>query len=132
MNTERVIEKINTACNILDSLRAELINDSKAPKGKKEKQPAEKVADALKGITKELADMGELNKELTIKQILEKYGQPTEDDHIESINRIVTDNGITLKELDSCLERVKYANDKDPKNDIKKYTYSCLYKIKKA
>ena len=50
MNTERVIEKINTACNILDSLRAELINDSKAPKGKKEKQPAEKVADALEGM----------------------------------------------------------------------------------
>ena len=131
MNTERVIEKVNQACNILDSLRAELINDSKAPKSKKNKT-AEKVTDALNGITKDLAEMGELNRELTIKQLLEKYGQPADDEHIESINKIVTDNGITLKQLDSCLERVKYANDKEPKNDIKKYTYSCLYKESKA
>lgn len=128
MNTERVIEKLNTACNILDSLRAEIINETKAPKTKKKKSDAEKVTDALNGITKELSEMGELNRELTIKQTLEKYGQPTDDDHIESIVKIVSDNGITLKQLDSCLERVKTANDKDPKNDIKKYTYSCLYK----
>ena len=128
MNTDRVIEKLNTACNILDSLRAEIINETKAPKAKKKKGDAEKVTDALNGITKELSEMGELNRELTIKQTLEKYGQPTDDDHIESIVRIVNDNGITLKQLDSCLERVKIANDKDPKNDIKKYTYSCLYK----
>ena len=129
MNTDRIIEKLNAACNILDSLRAEIINETKAPKGKKK---TEKVKDTINEITKELSDMGELNRELTIKQVLEKYDQPTDDEHIANINRIVEKTGITLKELDSCIERVKTANDKEPKNDIYKYTYSCLYKIKQG
>ena len=121
METERVLEKLNTALNILDGLRAEIIRaDSK--------QKKEKKADPVKEVTKPLNEMGDLNQQITIKQILEKYGQPTDDEHIESVQRIINSNNITLEKLDSCIERVKYANDKDPKNDIKKYTYSCLYK----
>ena len=128
MDKDRLLEKINTACNILDSVRAELINeDRKTKKGnKKAKGIAKTLAEEIK---KPLEEMSELNKGLTVKQCLEKYGQPTDDDHIESIKRIVSNNDITPEQLDSCLERVKYANDKDPKNDIRKYTYSCLYKV---
>jgi len=124
METDRVIEKLNTALNILDSLRAEIIKDS----SQEQKRAKSKKTDPVKEITKELADMGELNQQITIKQILEKYSQPADDEHIESIQKIINSKGLTLKQLDGCIERVKYANDKDPKNDIKKYTYSCLYK----
>jgi len=122
MEHEQMIDKINTALNILEGVRLALLKEQKPEKKKK---PA---ADPVKDSKKDLADMGELNRQLTIKQILEKYGQPADDDHVESIYKIVNKNGITIKELDSCIERVKTANDKEPKNDIKKYTYSCLYK----
>ena len=122
MEQNDIIEQINTACNILDNLRARLINESRSTKKKKTKKITEEI-------TKPLTDMGELNQGLTIKQCLERYGQPTDDEHIQSINNIINKNGISLEQLDSCLERVKYANDKAPKNDIKKYTYSCLHKI---
>lgn len=127
METEKVLEKLNTALNILDSLRAEIIKEDS-----KEKKARKKTADPVKEVTKPLKDMGDLNQQLTIKQTLEKYSMPTDEEHIESIQNIVTSNGISLEKLDSCLERVKYANDKDPKNDIRKYTYSCLYKEGRA
>ena len=121
METDRVIEKLNTALNILDSLRLEIMKEDT-------KQKKTKKADPVKEVTKPLNEMGELNQQITIKQILEKYDQPADDGHIESIQKIINSNGISLEKLDSCIERVKYANDKEPKNDIKKYTYSCLYK----
>ena len=126
MDKERLLDRINTAANILDGIRAELINEDSQPKKSKAKGLAKKLTEE---ITKPLEEMSALNQELTVKQCLERYGQPTDDEHVESVNRIVSSNGITLEQLDSCLERVKYANDKDPKNDIRKYTYSCLYKV---
>lgn len=126
---ERIIEVLNKVLNPLDKLRSDLINEGRAQSKAEKKKDTKKLAEE---ISKPLADMGELNRELTVKQSLERYGQPTDDDHIASVLKIVDNNGITLEELESCLERVKYANDKDPKNDLKKYTYSCLYKLVKS
>ena len=128
---EYIIEVLNKALNPLDKLRADLINEGKAEKKAGKKKSKKTVTAITEEITKPLAEMGELNRELTIKQSLERYGQPTDSDHVTSVLKIVDDYGITLMQLECCLERVKYANDKDPKNDLKKYTYSCLYKIKK-
>lgn len=125
MEENSILEKLNTALNILESARLEVIK----AETKEKKTSKKKTKKLSEEISKPLNEMGELNRELTVKQCLERYGQPTDDEHVESVNRIITGNGITLEQLDSCLERVKYANDKDPKNDIKKYTYSCLYKV---
>ena len=130
LEREQIIETLNKALNTLDKLRSDLINEGrKEEKATKKKRTTGKITEE---VTKPLEEMGDLNRELTIKQCLERYGQPTDDDHIASVKKIVDGNGITLEQLDSCLERVKYANDKDPKNDIKKYTYSCLYKVGRA
>ena len=125
MEENSILEKLNTALNILESARLEVIK----AETKEKKTSKKKTKKLSEEISKPLNEMGELNRELTVKQCLERYGQPTDDEHVESVNRIITGNGITLEQLDSCLERVKYANDKDPKNDIRKYTYSCLYKV---
>ena len=122
MNNERMLEKMNTALNILDSVRLELIKeDTETTKKKKEKV---KKADAEK-----LKETGELAREYNIKKVLEKYHQPTDDEHVESICKIVENNNISKEQLDACIERVFKANIKEPKKNIKKYTYSCLYKI---
>lgn len=128
MENDRLIEKVNTALNILESVRAELLKGDKG--GKKAKKNT--ASDPLKDTEKGLNEMGDLNQQITIKRTLEKYGQPTDDDHIASVQKIINSNGLTLEQLDSCLERVKYANDKEPKNNIKAYTYSCLYKVAKS
>lgn len=119
---ERIIEILNKVLNPLDKLRSDLINEGRAQGKTGKKKKTKKLAE---DVSKPLEEMSEL----TVKQCLEKYGQPTDDDHVESVKRIVSNNDITAEQLDSCLERVKYANDKDPKNDIRKYTYSCLYKM---
>lgn len=128
MDETRLLEKINKACNILDSLRAEIINGSKpARKGKKNKKTVSEE------ITKPLEEMGELNRELTVKQCLERYGQPTDDDdHIQSVCNIVVKNGITLDQLEGALIRIKEQADHDKVKDIKTYTYGTLHRINRA
>lgn len=117
MENDRLIEKINTALNILEGVRAEIIKADG-----KEKKKARKNSQVE----------SDPQQQKEIKRVLEKYGQPTDEEHIASVQKIVSTNDITLEQLDACLERVKYANDKDPKNNIKAYTYSCLHKINKS
>ena len=121
MENEKLLEKINTACNILDSLRAELINEDRGIKkaGKKKKED----------VTKTLAEEGELEQEFLIKQTLEQYSQPTDDEHVENVSKIIKSNNITLEQLARCLQRVNTANAKTPIRDIKKYTYGSLHAI---
>ena len=54
--TQNDLEKINTALNCLEAVRVRILEDLN---GKKGKAPA---------VSKPLNDMGELNKELTVKQ----------------------------------------------------------------
>ena len=127
MKKNEIIEKINIACNILDSLRADLINES-APTGKKKKKQ-KKVSEE---ITKPLAEMGELNRELTVKQIVERYQeQPQDDDHIQSVCNIVSKKGITTEQLEGCLDRIREHATKHEVQDIRKFTYKCLHNMNK-
>lgn len=129
MENDRIIEKINTALNILEGVRTEIL---KADSQERKKAKKSKGADPLKEVEKPLEVMSDLNQQLTIKQTLEKYGQPSDGEYVESIQKIITGNAITLEQLDACLDRVKWANDKEPKNNIKAYTFSCLHKINKS
>ena len=122
METSEILEKINTCANILDKLRADLINQERNTKRtqKKTKAKGEEAAQILE-------DMNSLNQTLTVRASLEKFSLPTDQDFTEDVSKFVVEKGMTLQKLESVLERVKYANDKSPKNDIKKYVFSCLH-----
>ena len=131
METEKLLERINRICNEADRLRADIMNESK-PQKKHRKKDQIQQNDTTDAAIKEFADMGELNQTLTVKQLLEQYGQPSDTEHVESVHKIVTSNGITRQQLEDCLQRIQTANDKEPKNSIQKYTYSCLHKINRS
>lgn len=65
---ERIIEVLNKVLNPLDKLRSDLINEGRAQSKAEKKKDKKKLAEE---ISKPLADMGELNRELTVKQSLE-------------------------------------------------------------
>lgn len=147
MEKDELIERINKATNILDKLRADLINEDREKK--KSCKKTYKTKDLAKECDiefktdleeqpqqKDFKDLNTLNKEIEIKHLLGRYSCFAEcekdTEFIEDLLKILDLNNINLKELDSALERIKYANDKQPKNDIKKYTFSCLYNIKRA
>ena len=122
METSEILEKINTCANILDKLRADLINQERNTK-----QTQKKTKAKGKEAAKILEDMNSLNQTLTVKASLEKFSLPTDQEFTEDVSKFVVEKGMSLQKLEGILERVKYANDKSPKNDIKKYVFSCLH-----
>ena len=63
MDNERLLEKINTACNILDSVRAEILNEGRKTKKRSKKNQGEQNDAATDPVTKEFNEMGQLNQE---------------------------------------------------------------------
>lgn len=144
MENEKIIEKLNTAANILDSLRNSLLKEEKKSNKSKTSKTLKDLAADIKDLdvgtteeptTKKPKDISDLNKQLQIKHLLQKYScfneVANEREFLEDIAKIIVNNDISFESLDSALERIKYANDKQHKEDIKKYTYSCLYNINK-
>lgn len=122
MTNEKLLEELNKIANITDRLISKVINEDKALKKSNKKAKAEVKADVV-------------IEEETIKRIEQNLiynGFPTDKDFIEDVSKVVTANNISLDDLEKCLSRVKKANEKEPKNDIKKYIFSCLYKIDRA
>lgn len=117
-------EKLNIAGNIIDGVLVQLAKaEKKTTGGKKSKK---KVSEEIK---KTFAEMGELNQELTVTQCLERYEQPTDDDHVNSVLNIMRRNNIEVDQLEGVLERIQAQAKKNGVEDIKKYTYACLHKV---
>jgi len=113
--TQSDLDKINTALNCLEAVRVRILEDLN---GKKKTAPP----------VKPLKEMGELNKELTVKQCLENFGQPTDDEHVKAIVKIVNSYGLTLDQLGSCLYTIQEYGKNHEINDLKRYTYGSLHK----
>ena len=151
MEKAKIIEQLNKAENIIDKLRADLLNEDNDSKKKKKKSNSittkelaslvdldgtlkEPIADEVQ--KKDFKELNSINQQLEVKRLLERYScfNELEDKSlfIDDLIKIISNNNISVEQLDATLERVKYANDKQPKADIKKYTYSCLYNINRA
>lgn len=127
MEKEQLINRLNEIYNKVDRLIADLINEDTP---KKEKKRQKKVSEE---IHKPLAEMGELNRELTVTQILERHPeQPKDDSHIQSVINCVRMHNATAEQLEDALDRIKQQNDKGKVNDIRTYTYKTLHKINTA
>lgn len=128
MEKEILLNRLNEIYNKVDRLIVDLINEDQPKKKGKKKQ--KKVSEE---ISKPLADMGELNRELTITQILERHPeQPQDDNHIQSVINCVRMHNTTAEQLEDALDRIKQQNDKGKVNDIRTYTYKTLHKINMA
>lgn len=128
MEKEILLNRLNEIYNKVDRLIVDLINEDQPKKKGKKKQ--KKVSEE---ISKPLADMGELNRELTITQILERHPeQPKDDSHIQSVINCVRMHNTTAEQLEDALDRIKQQNDKGKVNDIRTYTYKTLHKINTA
>lgn len=128
MEKEILLNRLNEIYNKVDRLIVDLINEDQPKKKGKKKQ--KKVSEE---ISKPLADMGELNRELTITQILERHPeQPQDDNHIQSVINCVRMHNTTAEQLEDALDRIKQQNDKGKVNDIRTYTYKTLHKINTA
>lgn len=128
MEKEILLNRLNEIYNKVDRLIVDLINEDQPKKKGKKKQ--KKVSEE---ISKPLADMGELNRELTITQILERHPeQPQDDNHIQSVINCVRMHNATAEQLEDALDRIKQQNDKGKVNDIRTYTYKTLHKINTA
>ena len=146
MEKERIIEQLNKAENIIDKLRADLLNEEIKTKKSNSKTLKELAKECTLDDTNEVEekptakkpfrDLNELNKQLEIKHLLQKYScfneVANEREFLEDIEKIIERNSISLDKLDGVLERIKYANDKNTIRDIKNYTYSCLHKMSKS
>lgn len=157
MDKETMLKNVNNALNDLDKVynllskvSKELSKEDKKDASKQStsftlKELASSVVD-LDGTTREplakeekqnkdFKELNSINQKLEIKHCLEHYSCFNEledkDEFINDIIKIMSNNNISIKQLDSTLERIKYANDRQQKEDIKKYTYSCLYKVAK-
>lgn len=122
MTNEKLLEELNKIANITDKLIASVIAEDKTLKKNKKKVKTDPKADVI--TTEETIALVHNN--------LIKCCFPTDKEFIEDVSKVVTTNNISVEDLEKCLERVKIANDKEPKNDIKKYIFSCLYKIDRA
>lgn len=117
MTNEKLLEELNKIYNITDRLIAKVINEDKALKKNNKKNKADVIANETKAV---------------VEENLIKNNLPTDKEFIEDVSKVITNNNISANEIAECLKRVKTANDKEPKNDIKKYIFSCLYKINRA
>ena len=122
MTNEKLLDELNKIANITDRLIASVINEDKALKKSKKTSKADVKKDVV--ITDETI--------ANVHDNLIKYSFPIDKDFIEDVSKVVTTNNISVDDLAKCLERVKTANEKEPKNDIKKYIFSCLYKINRV
>lgn len=116
--TQSDLEKINTALNCLEAVRVRILEDLNS-KNKNKKAPE---------ISKPLNQTGELNRELIIKQCLELYDQPTDDEHVKAVAKIVNTYNASMEQLNGCLGKIQeYSRDHEI-NDLKRYTYGSLHK----
>ena len=128
MEKEILLNRLNEIYNKVDRLIVDLINEDQPKKKGKKKQ--KKVSEEIR---KPLAEMGELNRELTVTQILERHTeQPKDDSHIQSVINCVRMHNATAEQLEDALDRIKQQNDKGKVNDIRTYTYKTLHKINTA
>ena len=112
------LDKINTALNCLEAVRSRILEDLKGSKTRA-KAPE---------ISKPLNEMGELNREITVKQCLGVYGQPTDDEHVKAVVKIVNTYNASMEQLNGCLGKIQeYSRDHEI-NDLKRYTYGSLHK----
>ena len=122
MTNEKLLEELNKIANITDRLITKVINESKGTGKSKSKSAAARTTEV---------NVSEETKAIVHDSLI-KNSFPVDSEFMEDIGKIVAANSISADDLTKCLERVKAANDKEPKNDIKKYIYSCLYKINRA
>ena len=126
-NHERIIKDQEKLLNTVDRLIADIVSEDAPKKGKKRQK---KVSEEIR---KPLTEMGELNQELTVKQILAQHPeQPQNDSHIQSVINCVRMHNATAEQLEDALDRIKQQNDKGKVNDIRTYTYKTLHKINTA
>lgn len=65
-------------------------------------------------------------------QLSEQYEPTSSSEHVGSVHSIVDAKGIARQQLEECLQQIRATNGKEPKNDIRKYTYSCLHKVNRS
>lgn len=123
MTNEKLLEELNKIANVTDRLISNIINEDKTLKKSKKKVKADPKAD-VNAITEETQNI--------VENYLIKCCFPSDKEFIADVSKVITFNNISVDDLEKCLDRVKTANDKEPKNDIKKYIFSCLYKINRA
>lgn len=115
MNKQEIINTIDKSIKDLDNLKNMLLKEDITEKKKKPKRK------------EHVLNEGETEVKEDIKKSLILYSLPNNDEFIEDIYKICFRNSIFRDDLKKILEAVKRANDKSPKDDIKKYLFTCLY-----
>lgn len=116
--TQEDLNRVNNALNSLEALRVRILEDLNG-KPKKKEAPE---------ISKPLNETGELNRELIVKQTLAVFGQPTDEEHIKAVAKIVNTYNASLEQLSACLGKIQEYGKAHEINDLRRYTYGCLHK----
>lgn len=120
MEKQEIIKVIEKSVNELDALRVKLLNEDLPYTKKKKTSKKEIVKDELEQETLTI-----------IKNALVLNNLPNDNDFIEDIYKVCYRNNIYKDTLEEVLKAVRKADDKSPKNDIKKYIFTCLYNVNK-
>lgn len=141
--TSEFLENLHRIRKEINRIKCELFNvEGSYDFVKKEPQSSGKRSVTLKELVKdvELEEVKEETKPVkslaqNVAELLERYScymdLTDKEEFINDIVVVLEKDGINLKQLDSTLERIKYANDKRQIADIKKYTFGCLHNLTK-
>ena len=120
MEKQEIIRTLQRNVNELDKLLTKLLNEDLEEKRKSKKEVKQES----------ILDEAEQETIKSIKELLVINDLPSNKEFIKDIYKICYRNNIYKEKLEEVLKAVKRANDKSPKDDIKKYIFTCLYNIK--
>lgn len=121
MEKQEVIKVLQKNVNELDRLLTKLLNEDLEKKRKSKKEVRQES----------LLDEAEQETLKGIKELLVINNLPSNDEFLKDVYKICYRNNIYKEQLEEVLRAVKRANDKSPKDDIKKYVFTCLYNVNK-
>ena len=120
MNKQEIINTLENNIKDLTIVLDELKKDTKYSKKKRDKHKSN-----------EILDKAEEETIKSIKNILMINQLPYDDLFIQDVYKVCYKNNIYLDLLESVLQNVRRADNKSPKDDIKKYIFTCLYNAHK-
>jgi len=124
MDKDKIVQRLNKIENLIDSLRVDLLDEDLKKKSKFYKNLNKESKNDSKEITVSKEEIKEYS------ELAAKYSLPEEEEFINDIVKIVKYNNISLDKLEQVFSNIKRANEKQPKDDIQKYTFSCLHRIR--
>lgn len=123
MEKQEIIKTLQKNVNDLDKLLTKLLNEDL-----EEKRKVKAIAETKQ---ESILDVAEEETLKSIKELLVINDLPSNDEFLKDVYKICYKNNIYKQKLEEVLTAVKKANDKSPKDDIKKYVFTCLYNVNK-